>query len=145
MLKGLFGKRQNQEKLIWTKLQGASAGALAGTESVLGVAILYENPRNIALPEKHKLAEIIAGQYRGPDWIPQGLSIDEQTPVAARELVQGKEISAHAGLDTAKSNEILAGMLSTLVGKTRVENISAMAFSGDSPALGQTFFAVLTK
>ena len=130
---------------IREKLQKADSTALQDTNTIVAVAILYENPRNMALPEKHILAQKLVEQYKPQGWIPRSLSVDQRTPVAARQLVYGQEIREGAGLDTASSNAILAEMLADLVGATDIESTSAIAFSGDSEALGQTFFAVLAK
>jgi hypothetical protein len=133
------------KEMIREKLQKADSRALQGTNTIIAVAILYENPRNMALPEKHMLAQKLVEQYKPQGWIPGGLSVDQRTPVAARQLIHGQEIREDAGLDTAGSNVILAGMLADLKSATDIDGTSAIAFSGDSVALGQTFFAVLAK
>lgn len=130
---------------IREKLQKADSTTLQDTNTILAVAILYENPRNIALPEKHILAHKLVEQYKPRGWIPRSLSVDQRTPVAARQLVYGQEIREDAGLDTAGSNAILAEMLADLVSTTDIESTSAIAFSGNGAALGQAFFAVLAK
>lgn len=133
------------KKKIREKLQKADSKALQNTNTIVALAILYENPRNMALPEKHILAQKLVEQYKPHGWIPRSLSVDQSTPIAARQLVYGQEIREDAGLDTAGSNAILAGMLADLVSAADIDSTSAIAFSGDSVALGQTFFAVLAK
>lgn len=136
-------KRDDTKATIWSQLQKASAGSLQGSSRIVAIAIIYENPRNIALPEARKLGELLVAQYKDPDFIPHNLFIDTNTKVMARKLVYGREISETSGLDTAESNKILAEMLAASIDLDRCEAPKAMAFTGDSPALGQTFFAVL--
>ncbi len=145
MLGKLFGKEKNPKDVVWEKLQNAKEGSLRGSNNIISIAILYENPRDIALPEKTKLAEILVNQYRGPNFIPNNLLINHNTAIAARKLVYGKEISKNSGLASSESNKILAEMLISAVNPGKIENTKAMAFTGDSPALGQTFFALLTE
>ena len=141
----LFGKGENVKDVVWEKLQKAKAGSLLGSNTIISIAILYENPRDIALPENSKLAEILVSQYRGSDLIPNNLSISRNTVISARKLVYGKEITENSGLTISESNKILAEMLTSAVDPGKLEDIKTMAFSGDSPALGQTFFALLTR
>jgi len=138
-------KKHIAKEHIREMLRNAGSSTLQGTKSIIAVAILYENPRKMALPEKNKLANMLVQQYKGSGWIPNNLLVDNRTPVAARELIYGKEIREDAGLDTAGSNERLAEMLADFVTEKEVEKASAIAFTGDSVALGQTFFAVLAK
>ena len=145
MLRKLFGKKKDPKEVVWGKLQSARAGSLAGSNRIMAIAILYENPRNIALPPNERLAGILVDQYRGPDLIPNNLSIEPETRIVARKLVYGQEISETGGLDTSGSNKILADMLAGSVDLDSIESSKAMAFTGDSPALGQTFFALLTS
>lgn len=145
MLGKLFGKEKHPKDVVWQKLQNAKEGSLLGSNNIISIAILYENPRDIALPEKTKLAEILVNQYRGADFIPVNLSINHNTAITVRKLVYGKEIGKNSGLASSESNKILAEMLTSSVNPNKIENTKAMAFTGDSPALGQTFFALLTK
>ena len=138
-------KKHAVKERIREMLQKAGPSTLDGTTSIVAVAILCENPRDVALPEKHNLADMLVKQYKRPGWIPGNLSIGPRTPVAARQLVYGQENRQDAGLDTAGSNELLAEMLANLANPKDVERASAIAFTGDSVALGQTFFAVLAK
>ena len=133
------------EEKIRNMLQKADAATLQGAKTIAAVAILYENPRDMALPDEHALATILVDQYKTSGWIPHELNIDSNTKVAARKLVYGQEIMEGAGLDTGTSNRILSEMLAGCVGSKAVKGTSAIGFSGDSVALGQTFFAVLAK
>jgi hypothetical protein len=124
-------------------LKHAGPGTLSSAKQILAVAILYENPRGMALPDRHTLAQKLISQYR--TWIPMKLNLSPGTPIAARQLIKGVEISATAGLDTAGSNQRLAQMLAKAVKLNGTSGCAAIAFSGDSVALGQTYFAVLAK
>jgi hypothetical protein len=126
-------------------LRKAGPETLQSRNTIIAVAILYENRRNIAPPEKHMLAEILIEQYKRPGWIPRILSVDLDTPVVARQLVRGQEISEDAGLDTAGYNRLLAEMLADLVDPREVDEASAIGFSGENDALGWVVFAVLAK
>lgn len=130
---------------IIDKLRRADSTALQNTNSLLAVAILYENPSDIALPDKQILAEKLIEQYKPQGWIPQMLYVDQRTPVVARQLIYGQEISENAGLDTTTSNKILADMLADQIPETEADHFSAIAFLGESMALGQTFFAVVAN
>ena len=142
MLKNPFKKKPDPTDSIWRALQAAQAGSLAGASRIHAVAILYENPREIALPENHRLAGILIEQYRGPDFIPHSLVLEPETQIVARKLT---EIGPGSGLDTAGSNKLLAEMLAASTDLGSIRDFKAMAFIGDSPALGQTFFALLTS
>lgn len=130
---------------IQDMLAKAGSGTLRGAMSIKAVAILYENPRDIAMPPDFQLANLLVEQYKPTGWIPHSLSVQHHTPVAARQLIYGQEISEYAGLDTAGSNRLLAEMLANLVNPADVGGASAIAFNGESDALGQAFFAVLAK
>lgn len=130
---------------LFEKLQKAGPNSLSGTRQILAVAVLYENPRGIALPEKQELAGMLVVQYQRPEWIPANLSVEADTPVVARQLIRGVEISDGAGLDTAGSNRILSGMLAGVVNPTEARDAAAMAFFGNSIGLGDTFFAVVAR
>ena len=145
MLKNLFKKKSDPTDPIWRALRAAQAGSLAGASRIHAVAILYENPRDIALPEKRRLAEILIEQYRGPDFIPHSLALAPETQIVARKLAYGTEIGETSGLDSAGSNKLLAEMLAASTDLGSIRDFKAMAFTGDSPALGQTFFALLTS
>lgn len=86
---------------------------------------------------------MLIGQYKNTGYIPKILALNQDTPVAARQLIQGKEISPGAGLDTQGSNQLLSEMLEKIVDAKKAKKASAIAFRGDSMALGQAFFAII--
>ena len=145
MLKNLFKKNPDPTDQLWRALQAAQAGSLVGASRIHAVAILYENPRDIALPENRRLAGILIEQYRSPDFIPHSLALAPETQIVARKLAYGTEIGAGCGLDSAGSNKLLAEMLAAAVDVRGIPDLKAMAFTGDSPALGQSFFALLSS
>ena len=128
------------EILKW--LQEAGESALSEAREIVAVAMLYENPSGMALPEPHRLARILVDQYRPQGWIPSHLTVDDGAAVAGRRLVPGQEAMPGVGLDTATANGLMADMLAELSGG---RGAMAIGFSGDSVALGQTFFAVLAE
>lgn len=145
---GIFGKffrtksNESVEQIIREKLRAAGPHTLDGTKEILAVAILYQG--GVASPPpKERLAQMLVQQYQGPGWIPPALAVMPGTPIAMRQMVHGKEITDGAGLDTAGSNAALAAMLAGEL--ESAGGCSAIAFSGDSPALGQTFFAVVGR
>lgn len=146
---GSAGSTQSSQKsisgAIQDKLSKAGPGSLRGTTDIKAVAILYENPRDIAMPPDFQLANLLVEQYKATGYIPHNLSVQRYTPVAARQLIYGQEISMYAGLDAANSNRLLAEMLANLGNPADAAGASAIAFRGESDALGQTFFAVLAK
>lgn len=129
------------EENIRKRLQKADSKSLQDTNTILGVAILYENAMHGKLIMAQKLME----QYKRQGWVPRNLSVHDRTPIAARQLVYGKEIREDAGLDTAGSNAILAKMLAELVTVPDVDTISAIAFVSQGAPLGQIFLAILAK
>jgi hypothetical protein len=138
-----FKKKNKTEEEIYDKLRTANQNTLQGTNEILAVAILYENPNNIVWPDKGKLAEMIIGQYQKTGLIPRDISMNDNFKVKTRQLVEGIEISQNAGLDTAGSNRILSKMLADIVSTKEAARASAIAFIGYSHTLGQTFFAIM--
>jgi hypothetical protein len=134
---------------IRERLSRADEGALAGATRIVAVAILYEHDpigpagEEVAWPPDHVLASGLVEQYKAPGWIPAELSVTPSTLVAKRLLREGVEVTSGAALDRAAANAILASMLAGAVGPAALTEWSAIAFSGDSVALGRTFFAVL--
>lgn len=134
------------KKLVKQRLEDmlnqAGEGSLAGTEQIVAVAILYEGGI-AAPPPKEQLANLLVEQYKRPTWIPLNLSVQPGTTVLMRQMIEGEEVSEHAILDTRGSNSALATMLADEI--DTLEGCSAIAFLGDSPALGRKFFAVVAK
>jgi hypothetical protein len=138
-------KMDDPKAHIHKMLDKGSHDSLHGAKEIMAIAIIYENPRGVAPYEKHMLANMLVEQYKRFGWIPSNLSVDPHTPVAARELIYGKEISENACIPNSKFRELLAEMLADLIGTKNVKDTSAITFSGESVALGLTFFAVLAK
>ncbi len=153
----MSGDKKSAKLRIKDMLADAGEDTLQGTEEIVAVAILYEgglfDPQQaVVIPSGGgttglspggQLARILVEQYKKPGWIPANLTVGPGTTVVERKLIYGEEISENAGLDTAGSNAALATMLAEEV--DNVDGCSAIAFIGDSPALGQTFFAVLAR
>lgn len=130
---------------IREKLQKANSKTLQNANTIIAVAILCENPSNIPLPENHILAQKLVEQYKSQGWIPNAISIEEFTPVSVRQLIYGQEITEDTGMTVSQTNTILAEMLVGLAEIDDIGKISAIAFSGESMALGKTSFAVVAK
>lgn len=136
------GTKQSVKERLKDMMRDADGDTLQGSGKIVAVAILYEG--GIATPPpKERLAAMLVDQYKNPGWIPPNLSVGGETVVVMRQLIRGEEISEGAGLDSAGSNAALASMLADEL--SDVAGCSAIVFSGNSPALGQTFFAVVAR
>jgi hypothetical protein len=123
-------------------LEKGGPHSIEGTSKVLAVAILCEEPE-VALPEVHQLAGMLVDGYKPHGWVPRDLSVDSETPVAIRFLIEGVEISPTAGLAESALRERVASMLSELVREEDAAGASAVCFYGESRALGQTWIGVV--
>jgi len=126
-------------------LQKANEHSLQGTSKIMGVAILYESSDYLSSMDNYKLASMLIRQYQNSGFIPKNLSLEHNTPILARQLVQGKEISPTAGLDTKGSNNALAVMLIDVLDPKEMKSASALSLRGNSVATGQTFLAIVAK
>ena len=139
---------------IFSKLSAANENTLKNAESVLGAVIVHEREYGPISSnftgdplELKRIAGNMLNQYKELGWVSQNLEVGASSEVKTRQLVQGVEISAYAGLDTAGSNRIISEVLTSMVEENglSLEDTVAISFSGNSPALGVTYLGILAK
>lgn len=140
----LFGKSKPKVEVsvedaasqLREKLANATSTTLSECQHIIAIAILHELPMQPSYSVR-KIAGLFVDQYKKPGWIPNDL---ELLNAAGVESIH-RETAGQ--MPSAESNQILADKLATMVKPKAVASCSAIAFSGDNPALGHTFFAVV--
>ncbi len=117
-------------------LDGADAATLTGCTRVVAVAIVHALPHLTGHPANH-IASLFVEQDKARGWIPVSLTVEPDTPV---RMVQRPDVSH---LRTSEVNAILAEILFDLAPDVDLRECSAIGISGENPALGHTYFAVL--
>ena len=117
-------------------LDEAGPETLRGCRRVVAIAIVHSQPHKTEHSPRKWATEFLK-QYKRPGWVPESLEATRDTPVT---MTQMRDLPRREGSAIRRS---LAELLAEIAPDADLEKCSAIAFSGENPALGYTQFSVL--